>query len=197
VNYLAHLLLSRGDAQLQVGNFIGDFVRGRELSLLPEGIQRGVWMHRAIDRLTDQDPDVRALNRLVREHHGRYAAVITDIAFDESLHRDWSRYATITYADFKQETYALLLRHADGLPGRMQPPLRQMVAGDWLEQYTSRDGMHSVFRRFRRRMSQPHRLDGIERTLCYLEDDINRTFSRLFPRLQTLAAPYFDDPRPT
>jgi acyl carrier protein phosphodiesterase len=192
MNFLAHLALSRGDADLQVGNYIGDFIRGREMLLLPRSIQWGVRMHRDIDALTDADPDVRMLNKTVAQRHGRYAPVITDIVFDHALYRNWAKFTCISYPDFKTEAYAVLRARASVLPERIQPPLYGMTDGDWLQQYASPLGMASVFRRLRGRLSRPEYLDGIDATLRDLDAEINQVFLRVFPRLQTLAETYLE-----
>ncbi|MDD3273470.1 MAG: DUF479 domain-containing protein, partial [Bacteroidales bacterium] len=56
MNYLAHIYLSGSNRQLQVGNFIGDFVKGRKHENYPKGIQKGILLHREIDRFTDCHP---------------------------------------------------------------------------------------------------------------------------------------------
>ena len=48
-------------------------------------------LHREIDRLTDADADVRAINRLLSVRHGRYAPVLSDIAFDHFLCLNWEQ----------------------------------------------------------------------------------------------------------
>ena len=49
MNYLGHALLSGDDENLLTGNFIGDFVKGNSWQNFPEGIGRGVLLHRAIE----------------------------------------------------------------------------------------------------------------------------------------------------
>ncbi len=193
MNFLAHLTLSRCSADLQLGNYLGDFVRGRELATLQTGVQRGVLMHRAIDRATDTDPDVRALNSLLTGRHGRYAPVVSDIAFDYYLSRNWNNLVGIDFNDFCRNTYQRLLGGAADMPMRHRELLIRMAADDWLAHYGSRVGMDLVFRRFRRRLSRPELLDGIGDTLTDLDAVFNRTLLRLFPRLQALADPYCEE----
>ena len=195
MNFLAHLTLSHFSADLQVGNFVGDFVRGRELAQLPEPVQRGVRFHRAIDALTDRDPDVRQLNKLLTTRHGRYAPVVSDIAFDYFLYRNWSLYGPEPFALFRDRTYARLLRSRPQLSGRLNGYLDGMVSGDWLQLYTSRDGMDRVFERLLGRLSRPEMLTGVSDTLDNYAGHFNLTLHRLFPRLQQLSDTYRDHPR--
>lgn len=56
MNYLAHIFLSGADRQIQVGNFIGDFVKGKNYQQYPEKIREGILLHRQIDTFTDSHP---------------------------------------------------------------------------------------------------------------------------------------------
>ena len=47
MNFLAHSYLSFSEEQL-VGNMIADFVKNRDVARLPESIQKGIKLHRAI-----------------------------------------------------------------------------------------------------------------------------------------------------
>ena len=190
MNYLAHLALSHYDADLQVGNFLGDIVRGSELATLPAGVQRGVWMHRAIDLLTDRDRDVRRVNGLLSRRHGRYAPVISDIMFDYFLCRNWASLMPQPFPEFRERTYARLRAATDAIPPRAARQLTGMTDGDWLRLYASTAGMGEVFRRMRPRMSKPALLAGVGESLQEYHDELNRTLLLLFPRLQALAHQY-------
>ena len=195
MNFLAHLTLSHFSADLQVGNFVGDFVRGRELTQLPEGVQRGVRFHRAIDALTDRDPDVRLLNQLLATRHGRYAPVVSDIAFDYFLYRNWALYGPAPFPAFRDTTYARLLSARPQLSNRLTGYLDAMVTGDWLDLYTTREGMDRVYERLLTRLSRPELLTGVSETLTDHAAQFNLTLHRLFPRLQQLSDTYRDYPR--
>ena len=196
MNFLAHLTLSHFSADLQVGNFVGDFVRGRELAKLPDPVQRGVWFHRAIDALTDGDADVRQLNQLLASRHGRYAPVVSDIAFDYFLYRNWAIYGPEPFPVFRESTYLRLLRARPQLSPRLTGYLDGMVSGDWLQLYTTREGMDRVYERLLGRLSRPELLDGVSDTLDNYAAHFNLTLHRLFPRLQQLSDTYRDHPRP-
>ncbi|MEM6771374.1 MAG: ACP phosphodiesterase [Bacteroidota bacterium] len=193
INFLAHLTLSHFDADLQAGNFLGDFIKGARVKLLPEQIQRGVLMHRAIDKLTDEDPDVKALNQRVSLRHGRYAGVITDIGFDYFLWQHWATFGPVDFTKFTQSTYAALFARRAFMSERVQGYVDGMVKDDWLRLYTTEPGMMTVFNRLRPRLSRPEYLRGIDRLLTDLHDEFNQTFLLLFPRLQALANAYRPD----
>ena len=192
MNFLAHLTLSHFSTDLQVGNFVGDFIRGRELQTLPPGIRRGVALHRAIDRLTDADPDVRALNRRLAVRHGRYAPVVSDIAFDHFLYLAWPALGPAPFPAFRDGSYATLLAARPLVGSRVRGYVDAMVQGDWLQLYTTPAGMAQVYDRLERRLSRPELLAGVNDTLREEAGLFNFTLRALFPRLRELADTYRD-----
>lgn len=154
-------------------------------------------MHRAIDKMTDEDEDVRALNRLIAQRHGRYAGVLTDVGFDYFLWRNWDDLGPGNFSDFTATTYASLYARRDHMSDRVKGYVNGMVKDDWLRLYTTRPGMQTVFNRLKPRLSRPELLDGVEDMLTDYEAEFNRTFLLLFPRLQTLAHAYRKDPSRT
>ncbi len=85
MNYLAHAYLSFGQDEVLVGNFIGDFVKGKMMSTFPQEVQNGIRLHREIDKFTDTHPLVRAGQSYLRPLFRHYSTVITDIFFDYYL----------------------------------------------------------------------------------------------------------------
>ena len=196
MNYLAHLALSYFSADLQAGNFLGDVLRGREVDALPAGIRRGVELHRAIDRLTDAHAEVRKTNRILSLRHGRYAPVISDIAFDYFLCRNWSTLMPLPFNAFRKATYGNLLAARKHMPPRAVRYVEGMTADDWLQLYATPRGMQQVFRRLLPRLSRPALLDGVNDTLEEHTPVLNRTLLHLFPALQALAETYREPTQP-
>ena len=83
MNYLAHLYLSGNNADLLLGNFIADHLKGADRKrIYPEAIKRGIALHRRIDTFTDAHPVVAESKVRVREQFGKYAPVIVDVFYD-------------------------------------------------------------------------------------------------------------------
>ena len=59
MNFLAHAYLSFNHPDILVGNMISDFVKGSARFSYPEGVQKGIRIHRDIDRFTDFHPAVK------------------------------------------------------------------------------------------------------------------------------------------
>ena len=93
MNFLAHIYLSGTNPKTMVGNFIGDFVKGRNvLEQFEADIAKGIELHRSIDEFTDHHPVVQISKMRLRPKYRHYAAVIVDIFYDHLLSRFWSNY---------------------------------------------------------------------------------------------------------
>ena len=144
-------------------------------------------MHRGIDRLTDTHPAVRELNALIAKRHGRYATVLSDIGFDHCLFKSWTTFGPAPFREFSRVAYERILESRKHLPARVVPYANDMVAGKWLDVYTTPAGMNNVFHRLRRRVSKPELLDRVEHLLEDYADPFNHAFAALFPDLQDYA----------
>ena len=67
MNYLAHIFLSGNDRCIQIGNFIGDGVKGDGYKQYPRKFQQGILLHREIDAFSDRHPLVREAVGIGRE----------------------------------------------------------------------------------------------------------------------------------
>ena len=94
MNFLAHLYLSGNDPLVRLGNFIGDFVKGRDLADRYEpAIVKGIELHRAIDEFTDQHAIVKQSKMRLRPKYRHYAPVIVDIFYDHFLAAGWDNHS--------------------------------------------------------------------------------------------------------
>jgi acyl carrier protein phosphodiesterase len=116
VNHLAHFALAGRDPALLVGGFLGDYVKGRLTGRFPAEIERGIRLHRAIDRFTDEHPVTRiSAKRLPRRFH-RYGGIITDITYDHLLAVNWQQYYDTSLNEFSRYALSKLLEYRDHLP---------------------------------------------------------------------------------
>ena len=79
MNYLAHIFLSGPNRKVQLGNFVGDAVKGSSYKNYPSDIAKGIQLHRAIDDYTDHHPAVCEVVHRLQPEFGRYSGVLLDI----------------------------------------------------------------------------------------------------------------------
>lgn len=152
MNFLGHLFLSGNDQEIQLGNFIGDFVKGRSpQSRFPEKIAAGVLLHREIDQFTDRHPSVRSSKDRIRHKYRHYSGVVIDIFYDHFLAAQWKNYNTVPLGQFAEQVYQLVQDNSSHVPERALNMLPYMIRGNWLVAYASIEGIRSVLNGMSRR----------------------------------------------
>lgn len=183
MNFLAHLLLSCEDEALMIGNFLGDFVKNRDVPTFSEGIRQGIRLHRLIDSYTDAHPLVRQGTRRLHARHGKYAGVVLDVLYDYILANNWSQFGPGTLADFTQSAYRVLESHLPIMPSFLHQRVPMMIADNWLVRYGTQAGIAFTFERLQTRVSQPHYLEHVLLTLEEQEAELTEEFAVFFPDL--------------
>ena len=148
MNHLAHCFLSFDQEDMLVGNFIGDFVKGSHWKAYPEGVQRGILLHRFIDTFTDSHAMTHRSVARLRPFAGRYAPPVVDILYDHLLALHWSVYSAERFDDFAQKMYTRLANRVGDMPAVLQERLPKMLAGRFLHGNTHRAGVEWVLNRF-------------------------------------------------
>ena len=111
MNFLAHTYLSGCNEEIIVGNFMGDYVKGKNYQLFPEMVKKGILIHRDIDTFTDTHPITRKGKQRISARYHKYAGIIIDIFYDHFLASMWDRFSDLPLNDFVSRTYDLLKRN--------------------------------------------------------------------------------------
>ncbi len=143
MNYLGHAFLSFGNADILLGNMIGDHVKGRiALQQYPEGIKNGIVLHRKIDAYTDTHPATQRAKLLFREDYGLYAGAIMDTLYDHYLANDPAKFLNQdTLLTFTQAAYNQLLENEVYFPPKFAEYFPYMREHNWLYNYRTTKGM--------------------------------------------------------
>lgn len=132
MNYLAHILLSHPDNERMLGNFLGDFVRTKQLVQLPSQVKYGVHLHREIDRFTDAHFSFRKVVEHLRPSLGKYAPVALDIVNDHLLSINWELYSHVPLRIFCDGFYVNLKTARNILPEKLEKNVDIMLEHDFL-----------------------------------------------------------------
>lgn len=185
MNFLAHLYLSGTQPLVIVGNFMGDAVKGRDLSRFPAALEQGIRLHRAIDHFTDSHPLQRAGRERSRAYAGRYSGVVMDLFYDHLLARDWERWHPDPLPVFAQRMYKLLQENEHLMPERTKQMLPYMVQYDWLASYAHVDGLARALNGLAQRVPEGHVMKGAEKVLLDHLDEFRGEFERFLPELRS------------
>src|SRR5882762_2026092 len=188
MNFLAHLYLSGSRSKIMVGNFIGDFVKGRNLPgrYEPE-IVTGIEMHRAIDIFTDSHPMVAQSKDRLRPKYRHYSGVIVDVFYDHFLARNWDHYHDEALPDFARRTYAIVQQHSPILPDDVKHMLPYMIQGNWLVNYARLEGIHRALSGMATRTPYLSKMNEATEDLKASYNDFQKEFQEFFPQLDAWA----------
>jgi acyl carrier protein phosphodiesterase len=141
MNFLAHLALSGGRPNVQIGNFIGDHVKGRDFLKYPDDVQKGILLHRKIDWFTDHHAIPKQGAERLRDSYGRYAGVVVDVFYDHFLAINWQRYHQQTLGDFATQVHGLLAARYFSLPREVRSFVPFLIFNKRLESYARIEGL--------------------------------------------------------
>jgi acyl carrier protein phosphodiesterase len=190
MNFLAHMHLSCTEHGLLCGNFLGDFIRNKDLHLLTPEIRKGVELHRRIDSFTDTHPAVKRCTKILHPTQGKYAPVIVDVYFDYVLYKNWGIYSDVPFEEFEIEVYSTLMEHVDDFPERLKKMTHDMVSGHFLRSYTSLEGLDYTFSRMKKRFKFQSNIDKAVEDLKINYMMIEIYFNEFFPDMIKVVKEY-------
>jgi acyl carrier protein phosphodiesterase len=194
MNFLAHLYLSGSNPKIMVGNFIGDFVKGRNLTeqFEPE-IAKGIELHRVIDEFTDSHEQVAYSKNRLRPKYRHYSGVIVDIFYDHFLARQWDEYHSELLPDYAEQVYRLIDQHEAVLPRQVKFMMPYMTKGNWLVNYARLEGIHRALSGMARRTPYESRMDEAVEDLRQSYTEFKNEFDRFFPELSAFSKNWLNE----
>lgn len=187
MNFLAHIYLSGDDDDIKIGNFLGDFVKGRLNKLTNAqfslGVINGMALHREIDFFTDTHPIVKqSIDRLQPKYH-KVSGIIVDMFYDHILAKNFLQYSSISLPEYSQSFYDLLKNRKSEIPKEMDRMVKSMVSHNWLMGYTTYEGIEWALKGISQRLSFD---SGIEKATEELRRDYalyEAEFQLFFPEM--------------
>jgi acyl carrier protein phosphodiesterase len=222
MNHLAHFVLSGGDADLAIGNFVADFITNRQLPDFSAAVQRGIHLHREIDAYTDSHPIVKQSTKRLHPFHHKYSPVIVDVYYDYLLAKNWDKFAPTMEVDKKQNwnlnlelhliqypsnrnppsvplplyvqsIYRLLFQRVKELPEKLQSFLPNMIGEDFLRGPTTFKGLEKSFERIEKHAAFPGNFGNAAEHLEEFLEEFDAEFCAFFPDLQNHVLAYLKE----
>ncbi len=187
MNFLFHMLLSGGDDQLMVGNFMGDFVKGTLQERFSPTIRQGVALHRRIDSYAERHSLFRQSRQRISQDYGLYRGVMVDIFYDYYLVNDWDEWCDETLEDFLTRTRAVVENNMSSLPTEMHR-LVPIIFEELLPSYGTVEGIATALSRLSRRIKRPNPLSGGEKELLLHHDALLNDFRVFTPEVFRFAS---------
>ncbi|EAM7071879.1 ACP phosphodiesterase [Salmonella enterica] len=188
MNFLAHLHLAHlADSSLS-GNLLADFVRGNPATHYPPDVVEGIYMHRRIDVMTDNLPQVREAKEWFRSETRRVAPITLDVMWDHFLSRHWTQISPdFPLQAFIGYAHAQVSTILPASPPRFINLNNYLWSEKWLERYRDMDFIQNVLNGMANRRP---RLDALRDSWYDLDahyDVLEERFWQFYPQMMELA----------
>jgi len=170
-----------------IGNLLPDMVPGPLNPKLHPDVLAGAYQHRQVDAFTDTHPVFARSRARLRDRHGRYSAILTDVFYDHILSRHWARYHQDPLPGFIKQAHAAMESHVHLMPDPMPTITERMIQQNWLGAYLTLDGMSRVLsmmsKRFSERLGRSVELTDAVDSLQDQREAFAEDFDEFFPLL--------------
>lgn len=190
MNFLAHIYLSGNEEQIKIGNFIGDYIKGKAFHIYPDKIKEGILLHRYIDTFTDINKNTSEAKLLFAPRYRKYSGIIIDIIYDHFLATNWEQFSSISLIQFIDEFHNLLYKYQEMLPYDVQIMVPKLINNNRLYSYREIKGIQLVFSTMAKYTSLPDHSEYAIKTLIdnytYLKNNFLKFFKELIYYVETV-----------
>lgn len=180
MNYLAHIFLSGSNRKMQLGNFVGDAVKGSSYKNYPRDMCKGILLHRAIDDYTDRHPAVRQMVQTLKPEFGRYSGVLLDIYFDYLLASRFETFSGVSLKKYTRQFYTTIIINYRYLPTRFKGFIWHFIMTNRLGKYATPDGIREALDI----MVEYRHIDiSVDKAIGYMQEHTEELFAVFQPFL--------------
>ncbi|MBN1133090.1 MAG: DUF479 domain-containing protein [Bacteroidales bacterium] len=181
MNFLAHSYLSGTNEEILIGNFIGDYIKGKNYVNYPEMIKKGILMHRDIDTFTDYHAITRRSRMRVIEKYHKYSGIIIDIFYDHFLASQFEKYSNMSLEEYVHFAYIILKRNYKILPISIKYWFPTFLENNWMMAYKTVEGIERVLERMSANTTLPDHASYAVQVLRNDYEDFREDFEEFFP----------------
>ena len=184
MNFLAHFHLAWPDPGLLAGALEGDYYKGPLRGDLPEELERGVRLHRAIDAYTDAHPRIAQLRTELPPTLRRYAGILIDLSFDHFLSLHWQHFADLPLPQFSGHVYQSLAASEQHFSPAARDMLATLIEHDILNLYDEWRTVTTTAERIGGRFRRHNPFLDVRTQLTPLRGALESAFVDFYPQLQ-------------
>lgn len=184
MNYLAHASLAQPTAASLVGNLLGDFCKGVDLTSMPAAVLAGLANHRAVDRFTDNHPLVQRAKQQFSARRRRFAGVALDVLFDHFLITHWQQFYSEPFLPAKLSLYQQLAAAESLMPDGMRLVMGKVREQDWLHSYQDITGVGRALDQISKRIRFANQFSGVIEEIIPNYPQFQQVFLQFYPELQ-------------
>ena len=146
MNVLAHIYLSGDSDKIIIGNYIGDYVKGRDYLNYPDLDQKRHYTAQDIDGFTDRHPVVHRSKIFFTRKYHKYSGVITDIIYDHFLTKEWDFFSRSPLESVTYNFYRALVNNYEIMPDNVKEMMPFFIINNWIESYQTLNGIRHVIK---------------------------------------------------
>jgi acyl carrier protein phosphodiesterase len=192
MNFLAHLYLSGNDADLMIGNFIADSVKGKSYAKFKPKIQKGILLHRKIDVFTDTHPITKELKSKLSSGYNKHSGIVIDIFYDHFLSVNWDKFSSIPLDYFIKTCHRNILRNIFILPSEIKAYLPFFIVRRRLKSYSRIEGIENVLETMSKYTSLPAASGFAMDVLQSNYSEFNNSFELFFAEMTKMVSESID-----
>ncbi len=183
MNFVAHQFLSFQNTEIQIGNLLGEVIRGKDFLNFEGDRQKGILLHRQIDSFTDDHPLVKNSTKKFHERYGKYSPVIVDVLYDYIFISHWEKYSGEPYEIFVKNCYDLFKHHFEEFPPQLQFMVKHLLKHDWFTNYATIEGIRQTLKGISQRSKFKNNISTAVEEMVLYKDDFEADFDKFFPEL--------------
>jgi acyl carrier protein phosphodiesterase len=184
MNFLGHFFFSDNDPEILLGQFLGDYVKGKRYLDFETKVAKGILMHRFIDDFTDHQEDCLRLRDALRPDFGLYSPIVIDMFLDHFLARDWHHFHSQPLEDFADWCFEHLLACDLSRFPDAQTTLKYMADGRWIAHYGEKEELSKSLRGMSKRFKSAEKLALAPEWLFNNYDLTEKVFYQHLPQLK-------------
>ncbi len=189
MNFLAHIYLSGNDEEIKIGNFMGDYIKGKAFHIYPDKIKEGILLHRYIDTFTDKNRHTSEAKFFFAPKYRKYSGIIIDIIYDHFLASNWEQFSSISLIQFIDDFHNLLYKYQEMLPSEVQNMIPRLIQNNRLYSYRKIEGIQNVLSTMAKYTSLPdhseYAIKILDENYSYLKNNFFSFFKEIIYYIET------------
>ena len=181
MNLVVHQLLSFQNPKWQIGNHMGEVVKGNKYLDFEEEIQKGILLHRFIDSYSDAHPAVKNSTKTLHKNHHKFSPIIIDVYYDFLLIKNWTEFSEISFHDFKENCYSLFLENMELFSTKLKQFTQALIDYDWFSAYGTYDGLEVTLKNMGARTKFQNNMHLAVKDLYMNEENFEQDFLEFLP----------------
>lgn len=181
MNLVTHQLLSFDNPDWQVGNHLGEIVKGKKYLDYPPGIQKGILLHRFIDSYSDSHPIVKNSTSKLHKNYSKFSPIIIDVYYDFLLIKNWELFSSEDFESFKTKCYQVLKDSEHLYPPKLLKFTQALIKYDWFEKYKTYEGLEITLTNMGSRTTFQNNMHMAVRDLYLNETSLEEDFLLFMP----------------